>query len=1067
MRKIGCLLIIIALAWFVSCSDNSTGTDGLGDNDPSETTIEIQGLVSGPLSDPGKPLLSDSSSTEYNSGVSNISTADLFTSKMATSIAETSVSGESPMPGVVVSIYELSDYISNQESASLLATTTTDSEGQYSVSEIEEGIDIVIVTDSNPRQSLLIINSEQDSSGDLNSATSIVSEYWAAEISNGTTLNQSEFDELLQTAGDLLENMPTDELQSLLEELVPENFGDGFPGSLSSKAQRFIVTLTGIDFAVCEDIEFSTESARPGTIINLQNLPANLGEDPFAWSYTDEEEEKFPVYVGALEDDEWELLVPMHPENHMDGGNVKIFIESEDTQVRCGDYEFEIEPLEPAPGTFKSMVDEFESTAISITEMIGYSREELLSKNMNELDSYAAVMKSVLTLIGGPEYPGSLQYTLDNHSSKETLDIYDAVLSELIKSDVTGKNINSGDSENPFFPEIISCEVTLNAVASGASFVKPEDLDCWMNVNRVFEDFNENEFQTYQDITRRGTSILSTIFFPQDPEKILLSDVESYLEFMEMMLASFEFLFPSELLGIDLEGDPLLYNNEDDETNGAWEASIYAEPKDWEFDILLSIGVLPVPGAGDAAGMISKLSRQSDVFQEIIAIYYDNLQGEIQSTGIGEYTFEAQVFGPIAIKTQRDEDYFTWELNTKSQETNTDPFSFTQDERGYTPEAVGTADLRVETKGGDVFKGQKVFNILELEVEPINIAIGTWIGENIFTGNESPYYINEQEDLALYADVSNAINKEVIWSVTPEESGLSVLDLTGRDNVVEVLATEPGSYIIEAESIADTGPRADKNPRRFDQVRIVVGGLNVSNPGCVEAGNTYQLTASIGGETVGFNELEWDINGPGSIDSDGVYSADGTGDVQINFRVIGQSEISHTINFAVKTFCSSFTISSPKFNFSGTCVGYEELPGTNRTAIYFDPQHEQPNGQIIIKEILSEVMSTTESWTEADPGWSINSFVQSGLEWPSKTWGYAPDDNIGAGGNFTLNHEVREYDETNVRVLGGSFSAEYRWEEVVGEEIIERLDPVTIDFTGALPPGEKYTNHQCLAIGGS
>jgi hypothetical protein len=970
------------------------------------------------------------------------------------------------MPGVVVSIYELSDYISNQENASLLATTTTNSEGQYSVSEIEEGIDIVIVTDTNPRQTLLIINSEKDSSGDLNSATSIVSEYWAGELSDGTNFNQADFDELLETAGNLLEGMSAEELQSLLTELVPENFGEGFPENLSSEARYFVGTLTGIDLAACEDIEFSTESARPGTIINPQNLPANLGEDPFAWSYIDEEEEIYPVYLGASEDDEWELLVPMHPVNHMDGGDVKIFIESEDAQVRCGDYSIEIEPLDPAPGTFKSMVDEFESTAISITEMIGYSREELLSKNMNELDSYAAVMKSVLTLIGGPEYPGSLQYTLNNDTSKEILDIYDAILSELLTSDGMGKQIISGNSEVAFFPDFNPCEIPLNGLASGSIFSPtPKDLDCWMNVNRVFEDFIDNEFQDHHDNISR-TFVFHDLF-PVGPMEDLRGEIMGYLEFMEMMLASFEYLFPSELLGIDLEGNPLLYNYEDDGTRGRWKGSIYAEPKDWEFDILQAIGTLPIPSAGAGAGIISKVMKQSDDFQKFVEGYVDNIQGEIQGTGIGEFTFEAQVFGPIDIKSPRDEDYFTWELNTTSKETNIDPFSFTQDEQAYTPEAVGTADLRVETKGGDVFKGQKVFNILELEVQPINITLVEYFADSDTT-YVSPIYIGVDEELTLEAAVENARNKEVAWSVSPEGSGLSLTDwhVEPATGIKDVIAKEPGRYTVEVESIADTGPRADNNPRRYDRVTVVVGGLNVSNPGCVEVGNTYQLTASIGGEAVDFSELEWDINGPGSIDSDGVYSAGGTGDVQINFQVIGQPEITDTVSFTVSEMCSSFTISSPKFNFSGTCVGYEELPGTNRTAIYFDPAFKQPSGQLIIKEILSDVMSTTESWTVSDPGWIINSFVQSGLEWPSKTWAYAPDENLGAGGSFTLNQVVKEYDATNVRVLGGSFSAEFRWDEIEGDEIIERLDPVTIDFAGALPPGENNSNHECLANGG-
>lgn len=1062
MRKIRCLLITIILAGFISCSDNSTGTDEPDGNDSSKATIEIQGLVSGPLNDPGKSLLSDSSSKQYNSGVSNNSTDNFITSELATSIAEKSVTGESPIPGVVVSIYELSDYISNQENASLLATTTTDSEGRYSASEIEEGIDIVIVTESSPRQTLIIINSEEDSSGDINSATSIVSEYWAAELSNGTAFNQADFDELFQTAGDLLEDMPTNELQSLLAELVPDRFGEGFPGNLSSEAQNFVNTLTGIDMAVCEDIEFLTQSARPGTIINLQNLPANLGEDPFAWSYTDGEEEKFPVYLSALEDDEWELLVPMHPVNHMDGGEVKIFIESEDSQVRCGDYSFEIEPLEPAPGTFKSMVDEFEDTAISITEMIGYSREELLSKSMNELDSYAAVMKSVLTLIGGPEYPGSLQYTLDNHSSKETLDIYDAVLSELLRSDSTSKIITA-NLETPFFPEPSPCDLPLNELTS--VYATPQDLDCWMNVNSVFESFIDNEFQNYQEVTRQATVILAPVYGQVGgvgAEQLFIDDIEGYLEFMEMMLALFDYLFPSEILGIELEGGPLLYSKEDDDRVGIWEASISAEAKDWEFDILLTIGALPVPGAGKAGSIIAKIMRQSKDFQKLVEEFVDKIQGEIQSTGIGEYTFEAQVFGPIDIKSPRDKEYFNWELNTTSQETNIDPFSFTKDEQGYTPEAVGTADLRVETKGGDVFKGQKVFNILELEVESINITLAEYDGISPLE-YKSPIYMKVDEELSLEARVENAINKKVIWSVSPEGSGLSLTDwhVEPATGIKDVLAKEPGRYTVEVESVADTGPRADNNPRRYDRVTIVVGGLNVSNPGCVETGETYQLIASMGGESVDFSELEWDINGPGSIDSDGVYSAGGTGDVQINFQVIGQPENSHTINFAVKKLCSSYTVSSPQFQYSGSCVTFEEIESTGRTGIFFNAQYIQPNGQININGIVSELMSPDDDWTVSDPSWIFTSTLFTGESWPSNTWFYDPNEQ--GPGDFELNHEVREYNNSDVRVLGGSFEAEFRWDEQVGDEIIERNDLVSIEFKGALP----ISVNDCFATGGS
>ena len=1073
MRKIGCLIITIILAGFISCSDNSTGTNGSDDNDPSETTIEIQGLVSGPLSDPGKSLLSDSSSTEYNSGVSNNSTDDFIASELATSIAEKSVTGESPMPGVVVSIYELSDYISNQESASLLATTTTDSEGQYSVSEIEEGIDIVIVTDSNPRQTLIIINSEEDSSGDINSATSIVSEYWASELSNGTAFNQTDFDELFQTAEDFLEDMPTDELYSLLAELVPDRFGDGFPVDLSSEAQRFVGTLTGIDFAACEDIEFELSSGRPTNYVQINGLSDEFGDEPLGWVYDSndiDEENRFAVYIERINENQAEMLIPIHPGNHMEGGSATIEIYNENQSINCSGISFEIEALESAPGTIKQMVDNLEITFKNMAQEFGYSFEDLIAVDIAELPDEVKALAASIQTIDGSNNPNSIRQILNGNApllegepmDAEVLELFDALFHE------------SGLSEKVVtFSEVIDSKTKLKNASFGNCLVLPEnistpgELNCWMGIQAWFENENQGLSRIRRDAAGAVLGIggiIALVSGAGAPLTAVFGAAATIVSMQQIFIDANDNTLPSQLLGFEIKGNPETYENEDDNTEGVWSADLAAESKGWTLDWVTTL--TNVPGLGKAAGIFNRTNMPNHAVEFLI----DNFQsqiGSIWNADSGPISISPQV-QQVTIDINRDEDYFNWESNTTSKETNTDPFSFTRDQQGYTPEAVGTADLRLETKGGDVFKGQKVFNILELEVVPINITLVEYIVDSDTT-YVSPFYIAIDEELTLEAAVENAINKEVTWSVSPEGSGLSLIDwrVEPATGIKDVVAKEPGSYIVEAESIADTGPRADKTPRRFDQVRIVVGGLNVSNPGCVETGEAYQLSASIGGETVDFNDLEWDINGPGSIDSDGVYSADGTGDVQINFQVIGQPENTHTINFAVKKLCSSFTISSPKFNFSGTCVGYEELEGTNRTAIYFDPQHEQPNGQIIIKEILSEVMSTTESWTETDPGWSINSFVQSGLEWPSKTWGYAPDDNIGAGGSFTLNHEVREYDETNLRVLGGSFSAEFRWDEVVGEEIIERLDPVTIDFTGALPPGERRTNHECLATGGS
>jgi len=1029
------LLLAIVLVGLGSCLDDPAS--------PVENMLEIEGQVKGPVVVSEKAL--DTFITENTLQINN---SDSSSAEIVSANKSEAISGEVPIAGVSVSVFELSDYISNQQNATLLATDMTDQNGNYLITDLEESVDLVLIVESKPRQTSIIINTSQLSSGDVNSASSIVSEYWAEKLANGTPLTQSEFNELLQTAGDLLADLSTNELHSILSELVPERFGDGFPEDLSFEAQNFVNTLTGIDFAVCEDIEFSDQSARPGTILTIQNLPVDLGEDPFAWSYVGEEDEIYPVYLGALEDNRWELLVPLHPVNNMDGGNIQVFIESEDAQVRCGDYDLEIEPLEPAPGTFESMIDEFENTAISITEMIGYSRDELLSKNMNELDSYAAVMKSVLTVIGGPEYPGSLRYNLSNHASNEILDLYDAILSELIRSDAMSKKILSGNSEVTFFPDLNPCDIPLNGLASGSIFAPtPEDLDCWMNVNRIFEEFNENEFQRYQDFMRRAMPIVGTIAMPVDVNnEMLLGNVETYLSFMEMMLASFEFLFPGNLLGIDLKGEPLLYHNEDDDTEGNWEATIYAEAKDWEFDILLSIGALPVPGAGKSAGIISKIRKQSETFQKYVELLLNKVQSELQSTGIGEYTFEAQVFGPIDIKSPRDNEFFNLELNTKTQETNTDPFSFTSDQQGYIPQAVGTSNFKIETIGGDVFKGQHVFNEFDLEVIGMNITLAEWIGDGILLDYNSPLYINVGEELALEARVKNAINKAVSWSVEPEGDGLLLLEMPGRENIREVLATDPGRYTVEVESIADTGPREDNNPRRYDRVTIVVGGLNVSNPGCLLPGEASQLVATFGDESVDFSELTWEIYGPGSIDSEGLFTANETGDVEIYFYLSDNPEQTYSINFRIDETCRSFRLSSVEFDISGTCVYFEDYDGaSNSTGIYFGTRLDDISGSITLP-LLSDSKPTDEAWAVSDPEWQISTAVniKTSTTFPWSNWVHLANDPPGPF-SITIEHDIIN----NGRTLSGSFKGDFELVDYSDGESIYRIETVEGSFRGA------------------
>ncbi|MFO7799130.1 MAG: hypothetical protein R6V22_05125 [Rhodohalobacter sp.] len=512
---------------------------------------------------------------------------------------------------------------------------------------------------------------------------------------------------------------------------------------------------------------------------------------------------------------------------------------------------------------------------------------------------------------------------------------------------------------------------------------------------------------------------------------------------MQIFIDNNDNTLPSQLLGFEIWGNPTIYENEDDDTEGVWSADLAAQSNGWTLDWPTTLG--NIPGLGKAAGILNKTK-----IPNVVEFLIDNFQREannIWKADSGPINISPQML-QVTIDVNRDEDYFNWELNTKSQETNVDPFSFTQDKQGYTPEAVGTADLRIETKGGDVFKGQNAFNEVDLEVVGINITLVEFVADSDTT-YVSPIYIGVDEELTLEAAVENARNKEVAWSVSPEESGLSLTDwhVEPATGIKDVIAKDPGRYTVEVESTADTGPRADKNPRRFDWVTIVVGGLNVSNPGCLQPGETSQLKASIGGESVDFSELEWDINGPGSIDSEGVFTANETGTVEIDFYLSDYSEMTYSINFRIDETCRTFTLSSAEFEISGTCVYFDESGGaSNSTGIYFGTRLDDISGSITLHTLLKETMPEDEAWTVSDPEWQISSAVniKTSTTFPWSNWVHLANEPPGPF-SITIEHDVIN----NGRTLSGSFKGEYEFVDYSDDESIHRIETVEGSFRGA------------------
>lgn len=867
------LLIIIAF----SCSDSSSpvSPNQSGQHDETDTveSIMLQGVVRGPGSVSDSQVTKTENTDSLTTSVSDDSYSSNDQDSSSNSAPHTtlnaynSLNGESALAGVTVSAYKLQNYLDNPESASLIDEDITDSNGQFSFSEIEPDSDLILITNTSPKLFTLISSVSDGQSVTINSSSTIVSIYWAHKIKSGQLPTVQEIDSMIDTAANLLQDKSEIELEELLTIVSPDQIGEPYPDDLPLETMRLIHELLGLVIASCDDIDLSSDSARPGSLISISNLPEELGNEPIGWYMISGNDELYPVYIERLEENstDGEFIVPVHSENLIGGGAIELTFTDEESVQSCTGISLEILPLHAAPGTFSSLIDDLETTAVEFAGHYGFTRDELLSADINQLEPYEAVLKSVLTVISGDEYPDNLRAILSGDAPKldepidsDFLDLFDALLAEYDLTGFLDSEFTASSSLRASAISVPSCGAALSQIST------PAELDCWMNINQHFEQFNENQFETYFDIHSQVFALVGSI--PNPRAEIVAETGQTYLQFTKMMLESFEYLYPAELLGIELEANQLDFN-EDEETEGEWSAAIYAQPSDWEFDALLAVEALPI-SLGKGGAMISKFRGQSELMQQLVEGTLDEIQGTMQETGIFTYNFEAMVYGPVDIDTERDSDYFNWNLNTQTTDTGGPPFEFTADGSGYIPKAAGVSELRVRTAGGDVFKGQDAVNTKLLEVKAIEIEITQDLGGVYFN---APFNLDVDDEIYVYADVKNAENTDVIWSVTPDDTGV-VIHSDGSNHAY-VVAHEPGTYLIVAESASRTGARADNNPVRSASARVNVGGEEFSIlPGaiCVEMGETQEFIAEQpDGSPI---DVNWSVS-EGSISNNGIFTA--------------------------------------------------------------------------------------------------------------------------------------------------------------------------------------------------
>lgn len=925
-------LVVLLGAILTQCSDK----DDEPEPGSSEKVITINGELRGPSDihignsglppsasnlavsaakepDTGQPKNSVQNQTVSSTGSQSLDSAT-GQSIYASATSFSAISGEVLLAGIEISLFRLTDYLDAPASAQPLAKVTTDTDGKFSTEEIPANTDILALAHTDPRLSAFYPDAGAQTNLTINTATTLAAEYYGPALNAGNTVTSQNIQIIIQRANEITEGMSGEELLNLLNGLVPEQFGEGFPGGLPPYLQEIVNRLNGIQQADCSEITFSAKSGKPGNIITIIGLPDEFGQEPYLLLYLPGEEssgkkDAFPVYLELTGGGEAEFAIPINPANPMEGGEVQLVIESEDETLVCSSTTFTIQPMEASPGVFSAMVDDLESGFIHLATSLDYNVEDLLVADVLSLPAEVMGIAFGLQAVAGPDVPNNLramatgEILMEGESQK--LEPWEMELIEAIIAGI-GMDQDIKALKNAMLEvDLDETKNLRNQLHQKNNDISPGTLQAMMLLQTSFENQNASTIRSLQNKVKTGIGVIgigaTLLRAPHVAAGAAL--LGSVATAGHLVYDMGEHLLPSKLADILLEANPSLYSEEDDGSEGNWETQLVATTNGYRVDLPSTIGALP--GWGGISKRLVQMERLArfnpagigigfDVTKDLVSMILTEFDAFGLDIPSEEYhvTFDPNRFGESM--------FFEWELRTIITEDGGPPFVFKGgNDLVYIPKGVGQSEINIKTTGGLIFKGQVVEKRQILELKPIEIEIVREIGPGFTIG--SPFFLEVGEELPLQAWVRNAIEEKVEWTVSPNNGGIEFVEL--GPNELTIAGREPGNYIITAESLARTGARTNNQPVRKATAKVVVEQLRISIPGCIIKGEFHEFKAWFGDEQISFSELNWTISGPGNLSNTGLYSSPQTGQVQIEFSMKRNEDITAEVSFEVREKC--------------------------------------------------------------------------------------------------------------------------------------------------------------------
>lgn len=702
--------------------------------------------------------------------------------------------------------------------------------------------------------------------------------------------------------------------------------------------------------SACDDLHLQSSSAYPLTVLTVTGLSDEFGSTTAGW-LSDNSGNQTPIALYRVEDsDDAQFTLPLHPSGSIHGGTAEITFISSSAQLECSGFEITIQALEESPGEAEQYTSAFQNGLDQLIQQLGYSLDQLVNQSVEEIDPHLAPFAIAYKLMAPDHYENNLNAILDGSApilegetvteqQRQLLDaliaksnltsLADSFFEDLLAAGSAGKS-----SVSPSFASAASATPlpTANAMVE---IVTPAELSELMRMGDYlsgFPDLNQAN-PDFPDLFTATQSLIVGIYGEiltagsESSDPALAGTISASLTVIQSAL---RFILPDLLpagdMEIELNSSPLEFNEDSDEF-GSWTAEFSTKSQGHSVNTAQFTSQLPfdlwdeIPVIQD---MITNINQQ---FQKALGNIGVNLLG-IAANDQLEFLPNTWI---VHLDTERDDesDYFNWQLihidswdGNPAFEFYTDPAQNIKPEMGYTPVNQGTAELRIFAFGEQFALPFDPEESIELSVLPIEVNLSP---------NTVIIYLEEAEpedfEVVVQANVLNADDEQLEWTTDSSQAFFDINDSNGHD-VTFYVPEEIGTYAAFAEAITNTGARSDRNPPRGDTLMVQVvdqpAGLVIHPaPGCVTIEDSFIISASLDEETIPFQDLNWDLNGPGQIGPDGTFNPTGEGYMTIQFKYDDpQSGESYTttIEFPILESCGEFSVESDYFTYFTGCV---------------------------------------------------------------------------------------------------------------------------------------------------